>query len=83
MEKIIIYTINTLIKEADKILIEYGLQMEKEVLSMVKSASALIWNNAEPELDENFVYWMAGIENSFVERIMELHKEQIKQYLAE
>ena len=83
MEKSIICAANTLIKEADRTLTEYSLQMEKEVLSMVKSASALIWNNANPNTEEFLIYWITDIECSFVERITELHREQIKQYLSE
>lgn len=82
MEKIIC-AVNMLLKEADRVLMEYGLIMEKEVLSMVKSASALIWNNANPITEEYLAYWITDIEYSFVERITEMHKEQIQLYLSE
>lgn len=83
MEKSIICAVDTLLKEADRTLTEYGLKMEKEVLSMIKVTTALIWKNANPITEEYLIHWITDIECSFVERITELHREKIQLYLSE
>ena len=83
MDKSFICAVNTLIKEADKTLSEHGLSKEKDILSMVKSASAIIWNNADPDVDESLVHWITDIELSFVERITVLHRDRIETYLSD
>ncbi len=83
MDKSFICAADTLIKEADRTLTDHGLCKEKDVLCLVKSASAIIWNNANPDVDESFVHWITDIELSFVERIAELHRERIAAYLGD
>ncbi len=83
MDKSFICTADTLIKEANKILTDHGLCKEKEILCLVKSASVIVWNNADPDIDESFVHWITDIELSFVERIAELHWERIAVYLSD
>lgn len=83
MDKSFICTADTLIKEANKILTECGLSKEKDVLCLVKSASVIVWNNADPNVDESFVHWITDVELSFVERITELHRDRIEIYLSD
>lgn len=83
MDKSFICAVDTLIKEANKTLTEYGTSKEKDVLCLVKSASAIVWNNADPDTDESFVHWITDIELSFVERITELHRDRIAIYLSD
>lgn len=83
MDKSFICTTNTLIKEADKTLTEYGLSKEKDVLCLVKSASVIVWSNADPDVDESLVHWITNVELSFVERITELHRDRIAVYLSD
>lgn len=83
MDRSFICAVDTLIKEADKILTDHGLSKEKDVLCLVKSASFIVWNNADPDVDESFVHWITDIELSFVERITELHRDRIETYLSD
>jgi len=69
--------------QGSKILTDQGLSKEKEVLCLVKSASVIVWNNADPDTDESFVHWITDIELSFVERITELHRDRIEIYLSD
>lgn len=49
---------------------------------MIKVASDLIWNNANPDIDESWVYWITSKELYIAEYIGELHKEGLRKYFA-
>jgi len=83
MEKSIMLSVDLLVCEAEKLLKKCGLLVEQEVIGMIKVASNLIWDNANPDTDESWVYWIASKELYIAEYIGELHKEAIKKRFAE
>lgn len=71
-----------LVHNAEYLLKKYGLAVEHKVLEMVKTASNLIWNNADHKTDESWVHWITSKELYVVEYIGELHKESARKYLS-
>lgn len=71
-----------LVYEAERLLKDHGLASEGKVLEMIKMASSLIWNNADPATDEYWVHWITSKELYVAECIGELHKEAAKKYLG-
>lgn len=82
MGKSIILSADLLIREAEKLLRAHGLLAEQEAIGIIKVASDLIWNNANPDTDESLVYWITSKELYIAEYIGELHKEAIREYFA-
>lgn len=81
MEKVIIDTAQGIVSEANRLISNGGLQTERRALNLIRIASFLIWNNASMESEEHLVHWITDIELSFMDRIVKLHEERIKQYL--
>lgn len=79
----ILISADLLVRTAEKLLVEHGLLLENEVLGIIKAASNLIWDNADPEEDEKWVYWITSRQLYVEEYIVELHKAEIRKYFAE
>lgn len=71
-----------LIHEAESVLKRYGLLAEEVALSLVKVATELIWNHANPETDEKWVHWITDKEIHIKGMILALHKQRIEQRLS-
>lgn len=82
MEKPIMISANLLVCEAEKLLKKHGLLVEQEVMEMIKGASDIIWNNADPNTDESWMHWITSKELYIAEYIGELHRETVKKYFV-
>lgn len=78
MNKAIKLSVDLLVCEAEKLLREYGLLAEQAVVGIIKVASDLVWDNANPDTEVSWVDWMTSQELYIAEYIGELHKETVK-----
>lgn len=81
MDKGIITVALRLMSEAKKIAREEGLDKENEIINLVKTTSFLVWNNADPEIEEDYAFTMqvSEWECEMVDLLAELHHQRLKE----
>lgn len=72
--------ITTILHNADDLLINEGLDLENEVITLVKSASMLAWHNSDPENedDNRYIDIVTNAECKIINKLTMLHNQRLK-----